>query len=108
MSALLSREISRYQLRIERRLCLDGLRPGVFGSCTRKIGTIFRGGGWTWRNAYTIEERHMAIEMSGAVFYANPEDCEPVRELMAGFGEHERESRDKYFYDNPKDMFREL
>jgi len=50
----------------------------------------------------------MAIEMSGAVFYANPEDCEPVRELMAGFGEHERESRDKYFYDNPKDMFREL
>ena len=65
-------------------------------------------GGWTWRNAYTMEERHMAIEMSGAVFYANPEDCEPVRELMAGFGEHERESRDKYFYDNPKDMFREL
>lgn len=39
----------------------------------------------------------MALETVGAVFYANPEDCELVRELMVGFGEHEREGGDKYF-----------
>ncbi|TVY84132.1 hypothetical protein LSUE1_G002189 [Lachnellula suecica] len=55
-------------------------------------------GSWRLSNAHTMEERCRAMEMSGAIFYANPEDYEPVKALLGGFGEHEREPEDKYYY----------
>ncbi|KAH9211335.1 hypothetical protein DL95DRAFT_392515 [Leptodontidium sp. 2 PMI_412] len=64
--------------------------------------------GWTWTNAHTMEERCKALEMLGAVYYANPEDCEPVKALLEGFGEHKREPEENYYHDGPADYFREL
>ncbi|KAK0099344.1 hypothetical protein ONS95_006295 [Cadophora gregata] len=54
-----------------------------------------------------MEERCMAMEKYGAVYYANPEDCEPVKALLAGFGDHEREPRENYYYE-VADMFRDV
>ncbi|KAL3427470.1 hypothetical protein PVAG01_00979 [Phlyctema vagabunda] len=39
------------------------------------------------RNAHTMEERCRALEMSGATFYENPEDCTYVKPLLTGYGE---------------------
>lgn len=80
---------------------------GVWVMRESNWGDISRGG-WGWRNAYTMEERCKALEMSGAVYYANPEDCEPVKALLDGFGEHEREPEDNYYYEHPADYYREL
>jgi hypothetical protein len=65
-------------------------------------------GSWRLRNAHTMEERCKAMEMSGAVYYANPEDCEPVKALLDDFGEHERGPKENYYYDHPADWYREL
>ena len=56
-------------------------------------------------NAHTMEERCKAMEMSGAVYYANPKDCEYVKPLLDGFGEHEREPEHYYYYELPADNF---
>ena len=55
-----------------------------------------------------MEESCKGIEMLGAVYYANTEDCEPMRALLAGFGEHDEEPREYYYYDMPADRFRDL
>jgi hypothetical protein len=39
------------------------------------------------KNAHTMEERCMALEMSGATFFENPEDCVYLKPLLDGFGE---------------------
>jgi hypothetical protein len=65
-------------------------------------------GSWRLRNAHTMEERCKAMEMSGAVYYANPEDCEPVKALLDGFGEHEREPEENYYYNLPADWYAQL
>lgn len=44
------------------------------------------------RNAYTMEERCKALEMSGATFYENPEECKYVKPLLEGFGNKESEN----------------
>jgi hypothetical protein len=44
------------------------------------------------RNAYTMEERCKALEMSGATFYENPEECQDVKALLEGFGNKESEN----------------
>jgi hypothetical protein len=62
-------------------------------------------GSWRLRNAHTMEERCKAMEMSGAVYHANPEDCESVKALLDRFGEHEREPEDSYFYNHPADFY---
>lgn len=36
---------------------------------------------------HTMEERCMALEMCGATFFKNPEDCVYVQPLLDGFGE---------------------
>lgn len=56
-------------------------------------------------NAYTMEERCKAMEMSGAVYYAKPEDYELVKALLDGFGEHEREPEENYHYNLPADWY---
>ena len=38
-----------------------------------------------------MEERCKALEMSGATFYKNPEECEYVKALLEGFGNKESE-----------------
>jgi hypothetical protein len=65
-------------------------------------------GSWRLRNAHTMEERCKAMEMSGAVYYANPEDYEPVKALLDGFGEHEREPEESYYYNLPADWYGQL
>lgn len=62
-------------------------------------------GSWRLRNAHTMGERCKAMEMSGATYYANPEDCEYVKALLDGFGEHEREPDSNYFYNHPADYY---
>jgi hypothetical protein len=42
------------------------------------IGTIY--------NALTMEERCLAIKLSGGKFYENPEDSEHIAPLVQGFG----------------------
>ncbi|KAG4442491.1 hypothetical protein IFR05_001991 [Cadophora sp. M221] len=64
--------------------------------------------GWFWTNAHTMEERCKALEMLAAVYYANIKDCELVKALLKGFGEHERESEQNYYHDRPADYFCEL
>jgi hypothetical protein len=44
-------------------------------------------GMWRMRNAFTMDERCKALEMAGARFYENPEDCVYVKPLLDGFGE---------------------
>ena len=39
------------------------------------------------KNAHTMEERCMALELSGATFFENPEECDYVKPLLNGFGE---------------------
>jgi hypothetical protein len=39
------------------------------------------------KNAHTMEERCTALEMSGATFFENPEDCVYVKPLLDRFGE---------------------
>ncbi|KAG4429915.1 hypothetical protein IFR05_014604 [Cadophora sp. M221] len=80
---------------------------GVWVLQERNWGNLSRGG-WAWRNAHTMEERCIGMEMSSALYYANPEDCEPVRALLVGFGEHDREPRENYYYNMPADRFRDL
>lgn len=53
-----------------------GLQPGV----------------WRIMNAHTMEERCRAMEMVGATYYENPEDCEYVKPLLDEFGESQRRS----------------
>ena len=49
-------------------------------------------------NAHTMEERCKAMEMLGAVYYANPEDCEYVKPLLDGFGEHKGELENHQYH----------
>jgi hypothetical protein len=46
------------------------------------IGTIY--------NTLTMEERCEAIEISGGIFFEDPEDCEFTGPLLKSFGEHNR------------------
>jgi hypothetical protein len=39
------------------------------------------------KNAHSMEERCMALEMAGATFFESPEDCVYVKPLLDGFGE---------------------
>lgn len=48
-------------------------------------------GFWRFLNAHTMEERCKAMEMIGAMYYENPEDCDSVKELLDGFGDYKRE-----------------
>jgi hypothetical protein len=73
------REISRARF---------GMKPGV----------------WGLRNAYTMKERCKAMEMVGATSYQNSEDCEFVKLLLDGFGEHGWEQSD-YVRGNPIDEY---
>ncbi|KAF4629326.1 hypothetical protein G7Y89_g8821 [Cudoniella acicularis] len=41
-------------------------------------------GSWRLRNAYTMEERCKAVEMSGALYYKYPEDCDSVKRYWMG------------------------
>jgi hypothetical protein len=59
-------------------------------------------GFWRLRNAHTMDERCKAMEMSGAIYYRNAEDCTDVKSLLKGFGEHEREESFKCYFD-PRD-----
>ena len=60
---------------------------------------------WRMGNAFTMEERCAAMEMAGAVYYKDPYNCESVKPLLDGFGEHEREEMSKYYFDYPKNSF---
>lgn len=62
-------------------------------------------GSWRLRNAHTMEERCKAMEMSGAVYFENPEDCDSVKALLDGFGDHEREPEASYYYDHPANFY---
>lgn len=41
-------------------------------------------------NAFSMEERCMALQMHGAAFFENPEESEYVKPLLEGFGNRER------------------
>ena len=58
-------------------------------------------GVWRFMNAHTMEERCRALEMVGAIYYKSPEDCDEVKELLGGFGEHEIEEESAYTWDYP-------
>lgn len=58
---------------------------------------------WRMRNAHTMDERCKALEVIGAVYYQNPEDCEYVKPLLEGFGKHEREEESNYYRDAMRD-----
>ncbi|KAL2062142.1 hypothetical protein VTL71DRAFT_6408 [Oculimacula yallundae] len=77
---------------------------GVWVIREENRGDIYQTG--RWMNAHTMEERWRAMNISGAVYHANPEDREPVKVLMDGFGEHEEEPPENYYYDNPRDYYR--
>jgi hypothetical protein len=43
-----------------------------------------------------MDERCEVLKQNGATFYKNPNDCEYVKTLLNGFGEHEDEDNTPY------------
>lgn len=41
-------------------------------------------------NAFTMEERCLGLQLSGATYYEDLEECESVKRYVQGFGEHKK------------------
>jgi len=46
--------------------------------------------------ASTMDERCEALKQNGATLYKDPNDCDYVKSLLDGFGEHEEEDNSPY------------